>query len=309
MQCNIHNTSNTNGSLQKLAQCVYAVSTLPCAPTADWPTLAADALSKLAPNAAFAVIIARLHTESLKASTDASGVSSNTNHPATANPFESRSTLEQLGSLNPKLHHFGLSQALISSAQILLPKWYASDASNHWKSTRPQQTLVSYYPLINAQSDENSAQNQQLALICIAAPNPNSADLLDHDMFSSVMSILNHKAAAMCNEQFNNSICWLTQREQVILDQLIVGCSVREIADSIDRSPHTVHDHVKSLHKKLNASSRGQLIAKALGHQDHSSQSQLNSPQIDPELLHQTSSSEFIELHPEARVRAMRLNR
>jgi hypothetical protein len=27
-----------------------------------------------------------------------------------------------------------------------------------------------------------------------------------------------------------------------------------------------VHDHVKSLHRKLNASSRGQLIARALGH-------------------------------------------
>ena len=41
---------------------------------------------------------------------------------------------------------------------------------------------------------------------------------------------------------------------------------MREIADALERSPHTVHDHVKSLHRKLNASSRGELIARTLGH-------------------------------------------
>ena len=58
----------------------------------------------------------------------------------------------------------------------------------------------------------------------------------------------------------------LTAREQEILDKLTLGLSVRVIADELGRSPHTVHDHVKSLHRKLNASSRGQLIARALGH-------------------------------------------
>ncbi len=58
----------------------------------------------------------------------------------------------------------------------------------------------------------------------------------------------------------------LTSREQEILDKLTLGLSVRVIADDLGRSPHTVHDHVKSLHRKLNASSRGQLIARALGH-------------------------------------------
>ena len=58
----------------------------------------------------------------------------------------------------------------------------------------------------------------------------------------------------------------LTTREQEILDKLTLGLSVRVIADELGRSPHTVHDHVKSLHRKLNASSRGQLIARALGH-------------------------------------------
>lgn len=58
----------------------------------------------------------------------------------------------------------------------------------------------------------------------------------------------------------------ISDREQVVLNHLVLGKSVRQIADELGRSPHTVHDHVKSLHRKLNASSRGELIARALGY-------------------------------------------
>jgi DNA-binding CsgD family transcriptional regulator len=59
---------------------------------------------------------------------------------------------------------------------------------------------------------------------------------------------------------------WLTEREQQVLSRLVQGLSVREIAEALQRSPHTVHDHVKTLHKKLHASTRGALVARALGH-------------------------------------------
>ena len=58
----------------------------------------------------------------------------------------------------------------------------------------------------------------------------------------------------------------LTGREQEVLNLLALGHSVKSAADELGRSPHTVHDHVKALHRKLNASSRGELIARALGH-------------------------------------------
>ncbi|MCW5776562.1 MAG: helix-turn-helix transcriptional regulator [Phycisphaeraceae bacterium] len=58
---------------------------------------------------------------------------------------------------------------------------------------------------------------------------------------------------------------WLTEREQEILEALTHGLSVREIAQALSRSPHTVHDHVKSLHRKLKAHTRGELVARALG--------------------------------------------
>ncbi len=61
-------------------------------------------------------------------------------------------------------------------------------------------------------------------------------------------------------------IQWLTPREQDVLELLVEGKSVREISDHLERSPHTVHDYVKSLHRKLGASSRGELVARVLGH-------------------------------------------
>lgn len=57
----------------------------------------------------------------------------------------------------------------------------------------------------------------------------------------------------------------ITRREQAVLEELTLGRTVREIAERLDRSPHTVHDHVKALHRKLNANSRGELIARYLG--------------------------------------------
>ncbi len=61
---------------------------------------------------------------------------------------------------------------------------------------------------------------------------------------------------------------WLTTREQEVLERLTRGESVRQIAVALGRSPHTVHDHIKSLHRKLGARTRGELIVRALGHSD-----------------------------------------
>jgi DNA-binding CsgD family transcriptional regulator len=67
----------------------------------------------------------------------------------------------------------------------------------------------------------------------------------------------------------SNGRHWLSIREQEVLDQLITGRSIKEIAHTLSRSPHTVHDHVKALHRKLGARTRGELIARALGFLPH----------------------------------------
>ncbi|MBL8759426.1 MAG: response regulator transcription factor [Phycisphaerae bacterium] len=59
---------------------------------------------------------------------------------------------------------------------------------------------------------------------------------------------------------------WLTPREEAILWKLVSGKKVPVIAEELHRSIYTIHDHVKSLHRKLGASNRGQLVSRALGH-------------------------------------------
>lgn len=83
---------------------------------------------------------------------------------------------------------------------------------------------------------------------------------------AAVLPVLARRAQLALGDATDGDTKWLTQREQIVLEQLTLGKSVREIADELGRSPHTVHDHVKSLHRKLNASSRGELVARALGH-------------------------------------------
>lgn len=61
----------------------------------------------------------------------------------------------------------------------------------------------------------------------------------------------------------------LTRREEEVLRLLAQGLTVKAIAQHLQRSPHTVHDHVKSLHRKLGANNRADLVAKALGAATH----------------------------------------
>ncbi|MGI5195744.1 response regulator transcription factor [Streptomyces sp. CA-288835] len=58
----------------------------------------------------------------------------------------------------------------------------------------------------------------------------------------------------------------LTVREREILEQVISGRSSTGIASALSVSPYTVQDHVKSLFAKFGVRSRGQLVARALGH-------------------------------------------
>jgi DNA-binding CsgD family transcriptional regulator len=57
----------------------------------------------------------------------------------------------------------------------------------------------------------------------------------------------------------------LSPREGEVLKLLQQGMTVKQIARELQRSPHTVHDHVKSLHRKVGACNRGELLAKTFG--------------------------------------------
>lgn len=80
-----------------------------------------------------------------------------------------------------------------------------------------------------------------------------------------LLAVLRRSRLAMGGEP-SQPIEWISERECETLGYIVQGMSVREIAEKTGRSAHTVHDHVKSLHRKLGANSRGELVARALGH-------------------------------------------
>jgi DNA-binding CsgD family transcriptional regulator len=55
----------------------------------------------------------------------------------------------------------------------------------------------------------------------------------------------------------------LPERPRQVLWLLCLGRSEKEIAEHLDLSPHTVHNHVKRLHEVLSVKSRGELLARA----------------------------------------------
>lgn len=66
--------------------------------------------------------------------------------------------------------------------------------------------------------------------------------------------------------QRNNSVQLdvLTARERQILSRIGTGDTIRQIAEEINISHHTVHTYVKSIYKKLDISSRAQAAQKAV---------------------------------------------
>jgi len=59
--------------------------------------------------------------------------------------------------------------------------------------------------------------------------------------------------------------CGLTGRERELLHRLARGADTRHLAREMQLSPHTVQDHLKSVFAKTGCSSRGVLLARALG--------------------------------------------
>ncbi len=56
----------------------------------------------------------------------------------------------------------------------------------------------------------------------------------------------------------------LSPRERETLALLMTGAPEKQIAARLGISPHTAHDYVKALYKKLGVTSRAELMARAL---------------------------------------------
>ncbi|MBL0920810.1 MAG: response regulator transcription factor [Phycisphaerales bacterium] len=137
--------------------------------------------------------------------------------------------------------------------------WAAQEAGRQWANIGVSELLVGAATI-------SPQRPGRVVIIEVGRPGGRPFEDADTTTLSGVMRAVARRAFKAFGPDPISSNRMLTPREQEVLSRLALGESVKEIAVRLDRSPHTVHDHVKALHRKLQASSRGALIARALGY-------------------------------------------
>lgn len=247
---------------------IEGISRLPAVGTLDWCQQAASGVSHLYPKGAIAVVLVRTAEQLTSGGTRAhrrlagiiAGGVAIGGELATVRQYlpahasrlaeEVRARVEDLVDRLVPLNAEGTREFASLAVTAFEPLFSSADV------------LVSIAPLDVGQRDR--------WIVTVLARDP--ADNATQDRrpiaasLDAVTECLSRKAAVALGSDMD---AWLSAREQAVLERLVLGHNVKEIAEEFGRSPHTIHDHVKSLHRKLHATSRGELIATALGLINH----------------------------------------
>jgi len=259
---------------------------LPAVATLDWSGRAAQALSVLLAPCRACVMIVKAEPSGRIVTLEASGSGSCTSRadarevPAgnwsTNDPDSSgddsgvelgiRSRADRLRELGFRVEGLAPGATLAATAARLggTELWRTAPIGTIWVGSDISDLLIGVVRL--GASNPGRFLVLQIGLLGHGAAGPRRASIDNQAALVAILPLLARRAATALGATDAEDIPWLTVREQQVLEQLVLGKSVRTIADELGRSPHTVHDHVKSLHRKLGASSRGELIARALGY-------------------------------------------
>lgn len=247
-----------------LVEAMERVARLPAIPTHDWCEQAASAVSdsllSTGSSGVIAVGVGAVRGDKIGHFENV-GVSASGNAEAMAD--ELRARIAELGE-SPS----GLGAACPSSAKplVIAPASELSSSAS-WKSSSVSRLLISRglsAALIGAGLIVDADPSRVLWIL--GAVEGGAAYIGDTVFVMVIMLALLRRARLAMTGVGADASEWISPREQEILKELMLGKSVRQIAEETGRSPHTIHDHVKSLHRKLNATSRGELIARTLGH-------------------------------------------
>ncbi len=249
------------GRVAKAVEATEAVCALPAIATQDWCDRAASALSKLFDGAPVGLAIAEvdgagalLRLESVGAS---GAVLTADRQEIIRRRFEMASKLGW--TLGEPSSWQGPQAARLADLPVGM-SWAAQEAGRQWASIGVVELLVGVATIASRRPGRVVVVEVGRAGAGRAFEDADSATL------SGVLRAVAHRAQKAFGAEPISANRMLTPREQEVLSRLALGESVKEIAIRLDRSPHTVHDHVKALHRKLQASSRGALIARALGY-------------------------------------------
>lgn len=244
------------------AEIISQVCTLPAVATQDWCDRAASALRTIRPAAIVGVTVASVGPRGEITQMEASGVSGADTagrplEPDALHPEHAR-TLDWFIDSPP-----GRPNAVRAARMVELPcagPWAGTASARRWARLGVTDIAVGIAPM------PGYSPERSLAIEFGLPPSEHPLAQWELAMLRAMLPQLVQRATLAFGLEPSSQMSRLTQREQQVLEHLALGKSVKQIASDLARSPHTVHDHVKSLHRKLNASSRGELIARALGH-------------------------------------------
>lgn len=276
-------TDSIDGILSGLARSVEAVFGLPAVPTLDWCDRAAAAAARLIEPALAVVTIGTLTDAGDLVEHEVSGVG--VRHRAAELGRARRLERDEIG-IRGEDGRVGALRVRAEGLRALGLRWPASERTGMVigrLSEMPGGEAVARGGLADLWQDLDTSE-PIVAIVALGPPSEGRVLIVQIAAIGEDASLpantaqglrallpsIHRRTIQTIGGERAESTQWLTEREQVVLEHLSLGKSVRQIAEELGRSPHTVHDHVKSLHRKLGASSRGELIAKALGHSEAS---------------------------------------
>ena len=246
---------------RRIVEATEQICGLPAIGTQDWCDRAAAALARMFPGDLVGLAIIDLDAGDTVARLEAHGAGG-------VNPRGDaldivRRRYEASGAVGWSLGDPGSWSGGVACARVAeaSPRtWAGSDAAKHWLALGVTEVLA-------AAATFTPDRRRRLLIAEVGrAEMTRMFESVDAAALSATMLALARRVNLAFGSESISSSRMLTPREQEVLEHLALGRSVKEIAGRLGRSPHTVHDYVKALHRKLQATSRGALIAKALGH-------------------------------------------
>lgn len=251
------------------------ICTLPAVATQDWCVKAAEALRKVRPGCVVAVTLASTGQRGSVVQLEATGAAGTDPfgralegeiiHPEHSSSFDwwiddsialtAHSSMQTNGHANQPAAKVALLRELPCGE-----RWPDTSCGRRWAKIGVNDMIVAVAPM------PGSIPGRSFIVEVGVGQNHKPLTEAEANVIRAVIGHLVNRATLAFGSEVSTALTRLTQREQQVLEHLALGKSVKQIASDLARSPHTVHDHVKSLHRKLNASSRGELIARALGH-------------------------------------------
>jgi DNA-binding CsgD family transcriptional regulator len=247
---------------------IEALCFLPAVATRDWCDLAAGAIAGVSHDAGAALLVATIGAQGAIVDMEAVGVanvwSPRRNGDERALRSSSESASHTIRTAASSLKNIGWEPRSPFSAagegRVLSgPVWPSGGTRDLSAALGTDRVVAGIVPI-------GEPQDRRCAVVFVAPGNRGPGAAEEYlGILQPCLPLLSRRALMALGHKRIGRSDWLSERERLVLDRLAAGLSVREIAEELGRSPHTVHDNVKSLHRKLSATTRGQLIARALG--------------------------------------------